>query len=175
MNCDRAPCERADQLGHALEAEEAADEEQHRRVVIDPEQPIEVRVGVAHRSRRTGLGPTLGIVDQKPPERFATRARDARARVEALDVHAVGQRGDVLGRDPEHRDRLLPVQLRHGDEVIGELRLPFQVIGPELAVPPVLPPGGAQQLSRCVVEVVGSVGVRDPGRGVGHRCQRLAE
>ena len=40
------PGERADQRGHALEAEEPADEEQHGRVVVHAEQPVEVGVRV---------------------------------------------------------------------------------------------------------------------------------
>ena len=165
--------ERADQRGDALEPEEPADEEQHRGVVVLAEQPVEVGLGVGQRARRTRLAPPLRVFDEEAPERLAPTPRRAGPRCEALDVHPVRQGGDVLGFDPEHGDRGIPVLGRHGDEVIGELRLVLQVCGPELAVPPGVPTGCAQHLRLLRVEVAG------PGIEaidvVGHGRERLAE
>ncbi len=95
--------------------------------------------------------------------------------MEAVDVHAVRQRRDVLRLDAEDRHRTLPVLRRHRDEVIREEGLLLQVGGPELAVPPGRPARGVQQLRVRRVQVARRVGVRDTRDGRGHRGERLAE
>lgn len=49
---------------------------------------------------------------------------------------------DAVGFDPEHGDRGISVLERHGDEVVGELRLSLQPRDPELAVTPGAPDPG---------------------------------
>ena len=135
------PHQQRDPLGRG----EAPDVDQHRGVTVGTQQTIEVTLAVGHGAG--ALVPAAGILNEPMPEQRATSQWGHRSWTERQHVHPVGNVRDPLGIDPQQLDGHCTVSGRHDHQVVGGVSLATKPVPPRLAMDPLPPTRGSQQLS----------------------------
>ena len=160
--------ERPHQQWDPLGRGEAPDEDQHGGVTVGTQQTIEVSLAIGHGAH--ALVAAAGILDEPTPEQRATSQRGHRSWTEREHVHPVGNVRNPLGIDSQQLHGRVPVSGRHDHQMVGGVSLVAQPIAPRLAMDPLLPTRGSQQLSLRNADVGSRI--RDGPCPLGHASQR---
>ena len=117
-----------------------------------------------------GLVPALRVLDEPAPEVSSALLSAHRPRTEPDHVHAIRDIRYPLSVRPENVDSRCAVGGWHDNQVVRRVSLAAEPIAPGLAMLPLLPTGGSQQLALGTVEL--GVPARVGSCPFGHAGQR---
>ena len=131
---------------HALEGQEAADEEEdgRRPAAVWVDECLESGRRVANASGPARVVPALRVVDEPAAQEDEALLEAELAAVEALGVHAVRDHLDRLGRHAEQAQRLVTVVGRDADQTVTATGGRAQALRPVVAEAPEHPASARQ-------------------------------